>query len=216
MMTYGSDDEFEEPEYPNKVFKCTTCGKFKILTLTEEEMRRAQACPKCDTKLVWAKDDDALSGFPTCAIVTCSQYLSTAATGDTIDRCEGKRTDKKGDCKKPLEVLTMEAVQALPDSSVEEVDDSDAKPVRQLKALTKQSLAWVKGSGSHHRSTGGSHTSAAREKHSAASGSKDKVRDRFIENLKELIAQVGDLTETESSKKAVKDGKDAMSKLGGK
>ncbi|MBV1853042.1 hypothetical protein [Catellatospora tritici] len=214
---YNSDDESDaEPEYANYAYNCTKCDRVRVLTLDEEGRRSAKTCPQCEAKMVWYKDDDALSRFHTCLIVTCSNYLNTVATGDTGGRCDGDRTDKKGACNKKLEVLTEEIVQALPDSTIVDEDEGDPKPVRQLKALTQQSNAWVKGSGSHHRSTSGAHTSSAREKHSAASGSKDKVRDRFIENLEGLIAEVGGLTATTSSTKAVKEGKAAVAALNSK
>lgn len=82
-------------------------------------------------------------------------------------------------------------------------EKSLTKGDKQLKALIQKAESFVSGSGTHHKSKGGSHTSAATEKHSAAMKGKKLVRDKYIEQLQQAM-------EKASNKKLISEAKNVV------
>ncbi|MGH8952122.1 MAG: hypothetical protein ACRDX9_11915 [Acidimicrobiia bacterium] len=178
-------------EYP---LLCVVDGKTKTPDLGESELKH----------------------YATCIEPYCSMYLSTVCAPDAKGRCEGKRGDKHGACMKSLVELDDEAVQDLvPDNRSTKGDEKDPGPVRRLRALIAKAESWIGGSGTHHRSTGGPHTSGAQEKHSGAHASKSLVRDRYADQLIELATEVN-ATYGKTYASLVKQGQDTAKKVKGK
>lgn len=200
-----------EPMIVRFVYVCEarTCSKLRVIDVAINDWDGEATCPVCSEAMT---EVDDLSKYSTCISVDCTQYLSTVAGHDTKNRCEGKRGAKKGECKLPLVTLDDDTVADLPDETSEgEVATKGSPAARRLQAAVNRAIRWVKTSGSHHRSTGGSHTASARERHSKASGSKARVRESMAEHLNDLITEVKadkdpDLTlisNAENAKKAV-------------
>jgi hypothetical protein len=193
------------------VCKTTTCSRLYVSDVDEDlSDGEPPKCPTCDKKMT---DVEKPEIYTTCVALGCSSYLSTVATGDG-GRCEGNRGPKKTSvCKLPLVELTFEEIDDLPEGLEDEVVTATGPDAsaRRLKAAIVRAEKWVAGSGSHHRSKGGSHTSSATEKHSAASKSKAQVRDSMAAQLDELIKEVNDsktpdkplVKKGENAKKAV-------------
>lgn len=191
-----SDDESQdEPELEIRVYRCDhTCQQLVVLELVDDERRRAAVCPVCKRELTWLRTDAEISRFTTCLVPTCANYLSTSVGTDQKGRCEGARSDKKVPCRIDTTPLTLaDAEMYIYGADTSTYEETDPKPVRRLKAKLADARAFVASSGTHHRSKGGSHTSAAREKHSGAARSKGFVRRYYIAGLKERIDAVRQL-----------------------
>ena len=170
---------------------CNACTRIYVIEVPAADYNGdAVDCPRCGQTTVEIQEADH-SRYRTCVEAACSQYLSSAANIDRQDRCEGKRTDKKGLCNAEVEVLSLPLIEELPPDNVpDEEDEHDPAEVRRLKAMMQKVRRWIHGSGAHHRSTGGSHTAAATQTHSAAHRAKKRVRDAYAAELKRLAGEV--------------------------
>lgn len=187
----SDDDVQDEPEVEVRVHHCESCEQLVVLELVDEQRHQAVKCPTCRVQLTLLQNDGAISRFTTCLVPTCENYLSTAVATDSRNRCEGNRTDKHGSCNIKTATLTLEdAEMYIYDTDTSSYEEDDPRAVRRLKARVADARAFVAGSGTHHRSKGGSHTSAAREKHSKAAKSKSFVRRYYLAALAERIAEV--------------------------
>jgi len=199
----------DEPEVEIRPYACPTCEKLIIFELVDEERYQAYVCPKCESDMTLLTKQ-TIGKYTTCTVPTCGFYLSTVAAGDTDERCEGKRSDKKTKCLKVLHTLTMDDAADYIYDAKPEGDEDMPGAVRRLRARVAAAKSFVAGSGTHHRTKPGAHTSADREKHSAASGSKAKVRNYYIAQLEEAIAGVRDLQNAGTYSKVVNEAKSTI------
>jgi hypothetical protein len=192
---FGATDSDEDVEIEVRAYTSAhPCDKIVILELVDEERRQAQHCPHCQGALTWLKNGAGLDRFPTCVVPTCTQYLSTAANSDTQGRCVGDRTDKAGRCNRKLDTIAPGDVELYVYGDNEQgYADEDPGAVRRLKSRMADARAFIRSSGTHHASKGGSHTKGAREKHSRASKSKAFVRNYYVDELQARITAVESL-----------------------
>jgi len=86
---------------------CNACTRIYVIEVPAADYNGdAVDCPRCGQTTVEIQEADR-SRYRTCVEAACSQYLSSAANIDRQDRCEGKRTDKKGPCNAEVEVLSL-------------------------------------------------------------------------------------------------------------
>jgi hypothetical protein len=162
------------------VFLCGRCQKFMVTTVDQMDWNgEPVTCGHCDREGT-AVDARALP-YDVCTTNSCKDFLDSAGTKHEKGKCMT--------CNKPL-VALCDVFEELPDYPEPVEDDSVPRAVRQLKALTQQIDSWIASSGAHHKSTSGSHGSAATEQHSKAHASKAKLRDRWPDEVDALIKQV--------------------------
>lgn len=152
------------------------------------------ACPNCDSKHYDYPDED----LSYCPNTVCDYYLVGQDT--TSPHCEHCSTSSK-----KTRLLSGDNLDSLIVAPEKELTKGD----RQLKALIEQAEKFIKSSGTHHRSKGGSHTATATETHSSAMKSKKTVRAKYIERLQEAISAATD-------KALIKEGESMIKQMGNK
>jgi hypothetical protein len=185
--------EYEKDVTTNHPYLCNHCERVWVLALSADPAAPSEwTCPGCG-KTILPLDVTARE-YRTCLTPTCSQYLSTVATHDSRDRCEGKRSDKKGLCLVALAGLDHAHLQTLPaDRAEESGEKKDPAAVRRLRSEMAKVESFIDSSGTHHASKGGKHTRGATQTHTAAHGSKKQVRDDYQQSLEKLADAVEEL-----------------------
>jgi hypothetical protein len=151
------------------------CEAHHLVTFNETgpvDSHRDQECPlRCNKKLHDLQDDD--DGLYYCHNIACNQFHAKSQMAGVCGQCNKQKV-----CLSDAPAYVKQA----------EDDAGPSKADRQLKAVMDKAAAWVKSSGSHHKSTGGAHTASASEKHSAAHGSKKQVRQTYMADLAALMS----------------------------
>lgn len=150
--------------------KCDDCGKFF------DDEKHGNECPHCESKNYNYPDEEAKS----CPEQTCPNHRIEVDTGSP--HCPA--------CKKLDKTTKLVHFRHFEGIDLPEEDERLTKSERKLKALVQQVQSFVAGSGTHHRSTKGSHTAAAGQKHSEAHHSKKLQREKFAQALADLIEVV--------------------------
>jgi hypothetical protein len=149
------------------------CEGGHVVTFTEDAIHDNHLggrCPlRCNKMLFNLQADEDQVYY--CINADCNQFhMSTNVSGNCL-QC-GKAKAHLSDTPAFVQVVA---------------DEQDASPAdRRLKAEMQAAYSFIHSSGSHHKSTGGSHTAAAKQKHSKAHGSKKQVRQSYISQLTEL------------------------------
>lgn len=177
-------------------YACEVCDLITVVDQASDESYESSI--DCPNGHVGAARDASDRGIKTCTAAGCSNYLKVVIG---FTDCEGRRGS--GECGKALIELTTDAVADLPDPVVAEGEKTKAQ--RQLDAILQRAEKYIGGSGSHHRSKGGAHTSTARETHSAAASAKKQDRDWYVEQIEALMEKV--------DSKSQKRGKDMIQRL---
>ena len=145
-------------------------------------------CPDCESHTYDYPDEN----LTYCPNKSCDLYLQGQDT--TSPHCKECSTDSKK--TRLYSADDLDSLVVVPEKTLTKAD-------RQLKDLIEKAAKFVSGSGTHHRSTGGTHTSTATEKHSGAMKGKKQVREKYIERLNAAIEAASDKSLQEEGAKMV-------------
>lgn len=177
------------PEYEAH-YECTS-GHVVSFKETDNE-HIGDSCPfRCDGTLYNLSSDESKVYY--CTNESCTQFhLVTKISGKCL-QCDKAKAQLS---QKPAYV------------AVEPEERSHNKAERRLIALLQKAQSFVEGSGTHHRSKGGKHTSSATEMHSSAHKGKKMVRDSYASDIQDLLdsGQVND-------SKLIKQAKEMIGKV---